>query len=520
MSRQRRNIIILDTTLRDGDQSPGFSLGIEQKLVMAGHLENMGVDIIEAGFPASSQGQFTAVQAVAGLLKKSAVSAMARAVSSDIKIAGEAIRNAKCGYIHITVPTSPVHRKMKLDKNRDEVLTMAVEAVKCASGYTDFVEIGAEDAARTELGFLVEFCNAVTSAGASVVNITDTVGYAQPQEFDYLIQWLSKYVRAFRKGTARLSVHCHNDTGLALANTLAGLSAGATQAEVTLLGIGERGGNTALEELAAVLKLRGNYYRDIGTSLDMVHFAAAARDFAGFTGIPAAPCKPVAGRNAFTHGSGIHQDGMLAAAETYTVLSPEDFGCPPNRFVLTRHSGLAGLNAMIKDLTVDSIIADNDTDMLNEFKQLADIRKEVTVTDFLTMLFEEGYITSNIWYLGSFSYARDSTGSDNYTASIGITSIYGEHRKSESQGVTQWDAVIPAMKSLFNIQFAIKDFSFTGAGGCTGISGVLHITAEYEGVIYQDESCGYDCHALFIKSYLNIINRISARYQLTCLQKK
>lgn len=517
MTGRRRNIIILDTTLRDGDQSPGFSLGYDEKLVIAGHLENMGVNIIEAGFPASSEGQFHAVRAVAQSVKKTAVSAMARAVPSDIKAAGEALRGAVCGYIHVTVPVSPVHRNAKLGRERDEILSMAVDAVHMASGFADFVEIGAEDAARTEPAFLLEFCHAVTSAGASVVNITDTVGYAQPQEFYTLVHELYKGVRAFRKGKARLSVHCHNDMGFALANTLAGLSAGASQAEVTLLGIGERGGNTAIEELAAVLKTRSDYYSNMAVSVDMEPFADAARDLSLFTGIPAAPCKPVAGRNAFTHGSGIHQHGMVSSPKTYSVLSPEDFGYPPRRFILTRHSGSAGINAMIRELTADSICTEYDMDVLRDFKELADSESEVSPTDFLTMLAEDGLVQGNLWYLSSCSYERGDAFRNSYSVMVEITSIQGELKKSSAQGTSLWEAVISVMNQLFSLDLKIRDFSFSGTGAGYRFSGILYMAAEYEGVVYQDESRGEDLPVLFARSYLNIINRISVKYRLTCL---
>jgi 2-isopropylmalate synthase len=517
MPSSNRKIIILDTTLRDGDQSPGFALRADEKVIMAGHLEKLGVDIIEAGFPASSPGQFAAVQRVAESLKTSGVSAMARANRDDIKKAGEAIRNARQRYIHTSISTSPVHRRMKLRKSRSEIIKIAVDAVQYASEYADYVEIGAEDATRTEPEFLSEFCVMVTDAGADVVNIADTVGYIQPSEFYLLIRKLLEEVKAFRTGKARISVHCHNDLGLAVSNTLSGLSAGAMQAEVTLLGIGERGGNTPLEELAAALITRRDYYGGIRSSLDMKGFAEAASVLSIFTGMSIPANKPVAGKNAFSHSSGIHQNGMLASPLTYSLLSPVDFGLPRHRIVFSRHSGMSGLKARIRDLTGDRILMTDDTLMLNKFKLLADSKKDISATEILTTLFKEGRISSSIWYLNSCVYSVLNSGKSMYSIAVEVLSIGGEYKKSEASGATKWDAAISALNNLFSIHLNIISYSFSGAGGAAGNAESFFVTAEYEEVIYSDESYGDDAILLFIGSYLNIINQISAKYQLTAL---
>lgn len=512
---EERKIIILDTTLRDGDQSPGYSLTPAQKLVIAGYLDKMGVDIIEAGFPASSPGQFSAVQRLAESLQTSAVSAMARAKLEDIKKAGDAIRNARSRYIHTSIATSPIHRRAKLRKSRSEILKIAAEAVQSASEYADFVEIGAEDATRTEPEFLAEFCDVTTSAGASVVNIADTVGYIYPAEFYSLIEMLFCKVRAFRNGTARLSVHCHNDLGLALANTLAGLSAGALQAEVTLLGLGERGGNTPMEELAAVLMTRKDYFDKIKTSLRMEHFADAVRTLCGFTGIAIAPNKSVAGRNAFAHTSGIHQNGMLASSSTYSVLSPDMFGLPPHRFVLSRHSGISGYNACVRELTGDYLYSAENSGLLDEFKLAADVEREVPVTNLLTQLYEEGIVNCELWYLQSLSYSLSGNNDQVYNVTVEVTSTEGKYRRVVSSDETRIGAIISVMKTLFKIHPEIISYTFSGSGTSIAESECFSLTAEYEGRFYSDESYGSDSSVLFVKSYLNIINRISAKFQLS-----
>lgn len=517
MPGSKKNIIILDTTLRDGDQSPGFALDAAEKVIMAGHLEKLGVDIIEAGFPASSSGQFDAVQRIAESLTTSAISAMARAHYGDIEKAGKAIRNAKQRYIHTSISTSPIHRRMKLRKSRSEVIKIAVEAVQCATEYADYVEIGAEDATRTEAEFLSEFCVMVTDAGADVVNIADTVGYIQPTEFFLMIRKLYDDVKAFRTGKARISVHCHNDLGLAVSNTLSGLSAGAMQAEVTLLGIGERGGNTPLEELAASLMSRRDFYGGVRTALDMKHFAVAVSDLSIFTGMSVPANKPVAGKNAFSHSSGIHQNGMLTSSLTYSLLSPEDFGLPRHRIVLSRHSGMSGFKARIRDLTGDRILMTDDTELLGKFKLLADTKKDVSVTEILTLLSKEKRIDSNIWNLNSCVYSISHSVEKIYSIAIEISSIHGEYKKEESSGATKWDAAVSVLKILFTIHLNIISYSFSGAGGSSGNGESFFITVEYEGVIYSDESYGDDALLLFIKSYLNIINQISAKYQLTAI---
>ncbi len=513
MPASARHIIILDTTLRDGDQTPGFSLSTDEKLIMAGHLEKMGVDIIEAGFPASSSGQFSAVQRVAERLEKSAVSAMARAKTDDIKKAGEAIRNARQRYIHTSIATSPIHRKMKLRKSKSEIIKIAVEAVKCAALYADYVEIGAEDATRTEPEFLSEFCTMVTEAGADVVNIADTVGYVQPAEFFYLISRLYNEVDAFKNGKSRISVHCHNDLGLANANTLYGLSAGAVQAEVTLLGAGERGGNTSLEELAAVLMTRPDYYKRMRTSLQMEHFASSVRDLSVFTGMSIPPNKPIAGRNAFSHSSGIHQNGMLASRTTYSILNPGDFGFNSHRFILSRHSGVSGFNAKIKDLTGDRVRNTEKAGLLSDFNQLADAKKAVTVSEVLNILFKKEIIRSDVWVLDRYIYSRLKD--NKYSVSVFLSSINGGSKKTVSSGNNKWETILSALLSLFIIKLNVIHYSFSGAGKNSGSAESFFITAEYEGAVYSDETYGNDTMELFIKSYLNIINQILSKYQLT-----
>lgn len=517
MTGSKGKIFILDTTLRDGDQSPGYALSADEKVIMAAHLEKLGVDIIEAGFPASSPGQFEAVQRVAESLAKSGVSAMARANRDDIKKAGNAIRNAKQRYIHTSISTSPIHRRMKLRKSRSEIIKIAVDAVQCAAEYADYVEIGAEDATRTEPEFLSEFCIMVTDAGADIVNIADTVGYIQPSEFYLMIRKLFEDVKAFRTGKSRISVHCHNDLGLAVSNTLSGLTAGAMQAEVTLLGIGERGGNTPLEELAAALISRRDYYGSIRTSLDMKNFAEAAAALSVFTGMSMPANKPVAGKNAFSHSSGIHQNGMLTSPLTYSVLTPSDFGLPRHRIVLSRHSGMSGFSARIKDLTGNRILKTDDTILLRKFKLLADAKKDVPVTEILTLLVKERRIDCNIWNLKSCVYSVLHSGENIYSIAVEILSINGEVKKAEASGLTKWDAAGHVLNLLFTIHLNIISYSFSGAGGVEGNAESFFITAEYEGVVYSDESYGNDALLLFIKSYLNIINQISAKYQLTSI---
>jgi 2-isopropylmalate synthase len=376
------DIVVFDTTLRDGEQAPGASMDIDQKIRVARALQRLRVDVIEAGFPAASPGDFEAVRAVARDLDGPTVCALARAEKRDIDQVEMALREAPRRRCHVFLATSPLHREHKLRLSREEVAARAEESVRYARESFDDVEYSAEDAARTEPDFLAEVVERTIAAGATTINIPDTVGYALPAQFGALIAHLRKTVRGI-DGVV-VSVHCHNDLGLAVANTLAALEAGARQVECTVNGIGERAGNCSLEEVVMAVKTRADHFR-LGTSIRTEELVATSRIVSEETGFLVQRNKAVVGENAFAHEAGIHQHGMLRNAKTYEIMRPEDVGFPSTRLVLGKHSGRHVLRKRLEDLghEIDAQKLDR---VFDEFKQLADRRKEVHDVDLEAIL--------------------------------------------------------------------------------------------------------------------------------------
>jgi len=375
-------VIVFDTTLRDGEQAPGASMDIEQKIRVARALQRLRVDVIEAGFPAASPGDFEAVKAVARDLDGPTVCALARAEKRDIDQVEMALRGARRRRCHVFLATSPLHREHKLRLSRDEVARRAEEAVRYAREFFDDVEYSAEDAARTEPDFLAEVVERAVAAGATTINIPDTVGYALPAQFGALIGFLRRTVRGIDRVV--LSVHCHNDLGLAVANTLSALEAGARQVECTINGIGERAGNCSLEEVVMAVHTRADHF-GLHTSVRTQELVAASRVVSEATGFVVQRNKAVVGENAFAHEAGIHQHGMLRHAQTYEIMRPEDVGFPSTRLVLGKHSGRHVLRKRLEDLghEIDAQKLDRAFD---EFKRLADRRKEVHDVDLEAIL--------------------------------------------------------------------------------------------------------------------------------------
>ncbi|MGD9083900.1 MAG: 2-isopropylmalate synthase, partial [Desulfobacterales bacterium] len=389
------HVLIFDTTLRDGEQSPGASMNTAEKLRIATQLEKLGVDILEAGFPAASDGDLEAVSRIAGKLEKTEVAALARTSKSDIDRAWEAIRHATKPRIHTFIATSDIHLEYKLKMSRDEVVAAAVEAVKYARTLTDNVEFSAEDGSRSDRDFLCRVFEAVIEAGATTVNLPDTVGYAIPQEFSELVSYVKTHTPNIHK--AILSVHCHNDLGLATANTLSAITAGARQAEVTINGIGERAGNTSLEEVVMSLVTRNNAL-GLTTSIQTEYIHPTSRLVSMITGIIVQPNKAVVGANAFAHEAGIHQDGVLKNPMTYEIMKPETIGLSTNKLVLGKHSGRHALRSRLKDMGYD--LSDEEINLVfSRFKELADKKKHVVDED-LEVIVTEGILrTADIFKL-------------------------------------------------------------------------------------------------------------------------
>lgn len=375
-------VIIFDTTLRDGEQAPGFSMNLGEKVRMARQLEKLGVDIIEAGFPIASEGDFEAVKAVAAEIKGTRVAALARAARLDIERAAAAIEKAQRPRIHTFIATSDIHLKYKLNRTREQVLEQAAESVRLAKSYVDDVEFSAEDATRTDVDYLCQVIEAVIREGATVVNIPDTVGYSVPSEFGSLIATLRRRVAGIDRIT--LSVHCHNDLGLAVANSIAGVQNGARQVEVAINGIGERAGNTALEEFAMALRVRRELFQ-LDTAIKSEELYVTSRLLCELTGVEVQPNKAVVGRNAFAHEAGIHQDGVLKAAITYEIMTPQSVGQPATQIVLGKHSGRHALRRKYSELGYNLEREELDAIYLL-FTRLADRKKNVYDEDLLSLL--------------------------------------------------------------------------------------------------------------------------------------
>ncbi len=438
---QDDRVIVFDTTLRDGEQSPGYSMSATQKIEMAQALAALNVDIIEAGFAAASPGDFESVQQVAREVRDPVICSLSRATMDDIRSAGRALSQARRSRIHIFLATSPIHREFKLQMTREQVLTAAVAAVREASEWVHEVEFSPEDGLRTERDFLCEVIEAVIQAGVHTVNIPDTVGYTTPAE----IRDLFHHIKTTVPGADQvvLSTHCHNDLGMAVANSLAALEGGARQIECTINGIGERAGNCSLEEAVMALKVRQSYFH-LDTAVDTTGLYKASTLLCALTGNPLARNKPVVGRNAFAHEAGIHQHGVLANKATYEIMKPSDIGIPDSSLVLGKHSGKHALKARAEALGYR--LEDNELKSLFvAFKALADTLKEVTDSDLEALILGHQAGTRDTWHLVRTRVTCDS---DTCTASVEMEDTAGQRWQEQATGTRPEDAVLAAIAAM------------------------------------------------------------------------
>lgn len=503
--KPRRRITVLDTTLRDGDQSPGFALSSSAKLKLAAYLERLGVDIIEAGFPASSRAQFKDVSAIASMVEDSAVSVMARSVKKDIDCAARAIKTAKRGMIHLSLATSAIHREFKLEMSRSEVIDTAVKSIRYAKGFAGTVEMGAEDATRTEFEFLAEFCSAAAGAGAGIINISDTVGYAQPAEFARLIRALINTVPEFQDGTSVISVHCHNDLGLATANTLAGIESGASQIECTLLGIGERAGNAPIEETVTAIASRPDYYINLTTNVKPALFPEGAELVRAATGIDTPPNKAVIGRNTRVHASGIHQDGMIADPETYSIIQragfPDSF-----RFVLSRHSGSSGVRHIVNGITGIDLSDGDLSSVTAEVKEEADLAPLVSQTDLLRILRRKKIISNEVWHVTSCEHSSDG---GSVSISLTLKGSDGGIHSSGSKGTSPSAVLLSMINGFFAADIRIRNLSHGSVVNDGEANGFVHLVAVNGNRQYHTERHGKSDHIRYIAECLiDAVNQI------------
>lgn len=435
-------IIIFDTTLRDGEQSPGCSMNLEEKLTMARMLDDMGVDVIEAGFPIASKGDFEAVHEIAKTVKNAVVCGLSRAKKADIEASGEAIKPAERRRIHTFISTSPLHMKYKLQMPPDDVLDSVIESVTTARNFTDDVEWSAEDGSRTEHDFLCRCVEAAIKAGATTINIPDTVGYAVPEEYAALFAMLINRVPNIDQ--AILSVHCHNDLGLAVANSLAGVAAGARQIECTINGIGERAGNAALEEVIMALRTRADVI-PFKNNVDTTKITKISRTLSGITGFNVQPNKAIVGANAFAHASGIHQDGMLKNAQTYEIMTPESVGLTESKLALQKHSGRNAFKSKLAEMGYN--LGDNAfQDAFNRFKDLADKKKEIFEDDLIALLEDGLHSENNTVQFVSLQVRAGSQGPQ--TAEITLR-VDGEEKYAKTNGNGPVDATFLAIREIY-----------------------------------------------------------------------
>ena len=494
-------VFIFDTTLRDGEQSPGASMNAAEKMRLAVQLEKLGVDILEAGFPAASQGDLDAVSQIAQKLKKTEVTALARTSKEDIDCAWEAIRHAAKPRIHTFIATSDIHMDYKLKMTRDEVVKTAVESVKYARSLTDNVEFSAEDGSRSDRDFLCKVFEAAIEAGATTVNLPDTVGYAIPEEFSELVKYVLSHTPNIHK--AILSIHCHNDLGLATANTLAAVNSGARQAEVTINGIGERAGNTSLEEVIMALHTRPNFL-PLSTEIKTNLIYPTSRLVSMITGIIVQPNKAIVGANAFAHEAGIHQDGVLKNPMTYEIMKPETIGLNTNTLVLGKHSGRHALRSRLKELGYD--LSDEELKLVfKKFKELADKKKHVVDED-LEVIVTEGILrTKDIFRL---EYLHVTSGTTVLPMASVKLEINGRSVQAADYGNGPIDSAFNVIAKLTGTESELLRFSVSALTGGTDAQGEVTVRLRENGLIALGKGADPDIITASAKAYVNGLNRL------------
>ena len=495
------SVIIFDTTLRDGEQSPGASMNSAEKLRLAVQLERLGVDVIEAGFPAASPGDSEAVKQIAAKIRKAQVAALARASVEDIDKAWASVKNAAHPRIHTFIATSDIHMKYKLKMERDQVVEAAIRAVRHAKGYTENVEFSAEDGSRSDPDFLCRIFGAAIEAGATTINLPDTVGYALPDEFGNLIS----YVRANTPGMDKiiLSVHCHNDLGLATANTLAGLRNGARQAEVTINGIGERAGNTSLEEIVMSLYTRKEN-TGLVTGIETKEIYPASRLVSMITGIVVQPNKAIVGANAFAHEAGIHQDGMLKHRMTYEIMEPETIGLSTNRLVLGKHSGRHAFRNKLVGMGYD--LGEEDINRLFErFKELADKRKEILDEDLEVLIAEEILRIPDKYELDYLTVVCGTVAVPTATVKLRID---GKEVQGAGFGIGPIDAAFNTIMKITGTRSKLVRFSINAISGGTDAQGEVMVRLQENGMVALGKGTDPDIFIASARAYINGLNRI------------
>ena len=489
----KKHIKIFDTTLRDGEQTPRVNLNAQEKLRIAKQLESLGVDVIEAGFAVASPGDFEAVKMIAENVEKSTVTSLSRAVKKDIEVAAEAVKNAKKPRIHTFIATSPIHREYKLKMTKEQILDRVKEMVSYAKSFIDDIEFSSEDATRTEKEFLVEVYETAIKAGATTLNVPDTVGYRTPNEMFELITYLKKNVKGIEN--VDISVHCHDNLGLSVANSVAAIQAGATQIECTINGLGERAGNTSLEEIAMILKTRKDSKQIYPTS-KLVSL---------LTGVSTQPNKAIVGANAFAHESGIHQHGVLANPETYEIMSPESVGRNPDSLVLGKHSGKHAFVQKLESLGFNHVGSDRVEELFAQFKKLADKKKYVLDEDIIALVAGEAAKIEGRIKLAHFEISRQEGKKPKATVAIELD---GEKLVKEALGDGPVDAAYNAVNLAVSDTFVLEEYKLEAITGDTDAQAQVVVIIEKNGNRFIGRGQSTDVVEASIKAYINGINRL------------
>ena len=499
---KKNRIIIFDTTLRDGEQCPGASLNASEKLEIARQLALLKVDVIEAGFPIASPGDFEAVSAIAREVKGPVIAGLARALEKDIDAVAKALEKAKKTRIHVFLATSKIHRDYKLKKAKQEIIKLAVHSVKYAKKFCDDIEFSPEDASRTEQDFLNEVVEAVIDAGATTINIPDTVGYALPGPFSELIRNITENVPNIKR--AVISVHCHNDLGLAVANSLAAVKAGARQVECTINGLGERAGNAAMEEIAMALKTRKDYF-GVETQIQTKRFVSISKLVANLTGLFVQRNKAIIGKNAFSHEAGIHQHGILSKRDTYEIMNPKDVGWTKSNLVMGKHSGRHAFLARVKEMGF-KLPKEKLNAAFERFKILSDEKKDIYDEDLLAIIEDQIGEESQFFSLEKFKVLVETDITPE--ADVSIKTLDGKVESARASGDGPVDAILKAIDKITGLSCRLSDYHIRAVTRGKDALGEVSIQVDHKGHKFRGKAAGTNVVEASARAYLSAMNRL------------
>lgn len=505
---EQNRVYFFDTTLRDGEQTPGVSLQTPEKIEIAKGLVRLGIDVIEAGFPAASPGDFDAVQTIAREVKGTTICGLARANEKDVQKVADALKDAERSRLHVFIATSEIHMKYKLKMTRQEVLDRVKSILEFAKGKFDEIEFSGEDAARTDLDFLCEVFGVAIAGGATIINVPDTVGYMNPNEFGDKIRYIKEHTPGIEN--AIISVHCHDDLGLANANTLAAIKAGARQVEGTINGLGERAGNVAIEEVVMALKTRHDYFDDLQVNIDTKQFTKVSKLVSRLTGVVVPPNKPIVGSNAFAHESGIHQHGMMSNPETYEIMTPESVGAEKTDLVLGKHSGRHAFADHLAKLGFQSFTEEKINDLFGKFKELADRKKQVYDDDIVALVVDNLHhkkafeLVAQYYKLGEKGYAY---------ADVRLMTPDGE-KADAAVGDGPVDASLKAVERVVGLPISLKDYQIRAITAGKDALGEATLKVEYNGRLYHGRGISTDIVKSSVNAYINAVNSVFLAMEL------